>query len=263
MMKQRVFFLVFLATVIVGGRNTYSQITAAKVLKTYVAATGGKKLYEELKNWQIKVKVLGSAPSKTNDPTEKGSSIIEFKTDMIFDRKGRYSGKVEFLGQTVKVGSDSKVHWLHSESSGYQIVDPRTNRHAGDEFFDLDKILRPHESFESIRYLGLEMTKGQVCNEIKFVNQNGRVQLEYFAVDSGLLLKSQTTYRNRKVERIYSNYNKTEYGLVLPKKIEEYHDGIRVFIIDLLSFRANNKIESNLWSTPDEVQKLLLKKKGR
>lgn len=261
-MIQKILVCLVLSCVIGwGGNRATAQIAAERVLEVYVEETGGKQRYKALKNWRIQAKMLGLAQRKPNEKTPPdGSSMMEFRTDVKFDKDGRYLGKLEFLKQNLRIGSDSVVHWLKNGDK-YQLADKGSGVNSGKEILDIEKLLQPSEKFKSLKHVGLEKINGEICNEIHMTEENGRLTKEFYATGSGLRLKSETTIdqRNgkRKVERIYSKYESTKCGILLPMKFEVFYNGKRVFIVNITSFESNESIDEETFELPKEVKALI------
>jgi len=238
-------------------QSGYSQMSAEKVLESYVKKTGGMMRYQATNHWRIEAEAsLLPVHSKVN-------------IEMTCDSKNRYFGKATINlpnanTHLIETGSDAQIYWEKIDDQEHQLVSAKKGAEKGKDIFDLKKYTAPKTRFRSIKNHGVTEIDGESCNELHLVKHDGVLIKEFYSVDSGLLIKSKwsddSSGKLEEIERTFSDYQETKSGIFLPMKTTDFRAGEKNIQMKVTSLKTNFKIEKNFFEVPPEVNDLVKKK---
>jgi hypothetical protein len=202
-------FLLLFATVC-GAVFTYAQ-SADEILGKHIEAIGGKELLSKINSLRLEntMEVMGNqAPSTTTVLVGKG-----------------FRNESEFNGQKVVQVYTDKGGWAINPFAGSEDPQamPEEQYKAGKDQIYIDPFLDYVSRGSKAELLGQEKVGDINAYKIKFTNKDSASTTFYFDPSTFYILKSvrQAEMMGQQMDltATYSDYKKTDYGLVTPQSI--------------------------------------------
>ena len=124
---------------------------------------------------------------------------------------------------------------------------------------DLTRVLEPEKHFKEMKCTGIEEVNGQKCYVVELVKNNGRRQVEYYSVDTGLLVRSDitavTNMGEMKIETMVSEYQDVD-GIKSPFKVEQKLPNGMTAVIAFNKIEYNVDLPEDAFAVPEEIREM-------
>jgi len=205
-------------------------VTSQSVINHYIDAIGGKKQLEDVKD--MKLVMTGQ--------------VQGYKLQIIRMNKApdKYSREVKLASanrviSSLKVNGDSVS--IHSNGQQPQLAEQQKKT------FREEAIIFPELQYNSGDYktelLGEQQVEGQNAYVLQVTMPSGVQTKAYYAVDSGLKLKEETTFGNHSAKTTYSDYRETD-GIKLPYDISS-DQGVMALDMKVQDVKINSGLEDS------------------
>lgn len=231
--------------------STFAQQTdlpsAKEIIAKHVEATGGADKYRQLKSMRAEGTI--SIPQAGISGTIKVVQKLPDKILTITTMSG--------LGET-RQGTDGKIAWENSTIMGPRVLEGEEAEQMIEEA-DLARVLEPEKHYKEMKCTGVEEIDGEKYYVVELVKNNGRKQVEYYSVDSGLLVRSDitavTNMGDMKVETTVSDYRDVD-GIKTPfKVVQKLPNGITAEIA-FSKIEYNVDLADDLFAVPEEIREM-------
>ena len=214
-----------------------------EILKRHIKATGGKEAYEKIQNRVIKETM--EIPSKS------------FKATMITwqarPNKKRILLEQEAAGNMEK-GTNGDVAWWIIINRGSRLIEGQEKVEYLREA-SFDRFINWQDNYLKAECTGSEDVDGTVCFKVVMTLASGDSQIYYFAKDSYLIIKTETTINNTPVVTYFSDYKDVD-GILISHNRKESLMGIER-TITTNSIEHNVEFQEDPFKVPDEIQALI------
>lgn len=194
-----------------------AAMTVDSVFAMYYNATGGKALWDNLKNYTLKRTYNStSAASYNADIYVSMADKAMSKSKTIMNRSFIYGVKANEGWLKIPIGGSDKA-------TKYQVKDLSQNEQDNMrlEMYDL---LVPFMNYKERGFVatlvGSEMVNGTTVNQVELQGKGVKYNL-YFDAKSGLLSREKQTMGGEVITTDYSNYTKSNYGIMYPAAVVE------------------------------------------
>lgn len=224
--------------------------TGKEVVAKYVKATGGKEAYAKIKSYSLRGRMeVRNGQAGRN----KGDIII----------KGLMAPRRQY--QSVAMGADrierfctDKVAWETSGAGTRQIKGLEFVQAARDASFVPE--LTPEKFFKSMKVTGKVKVGDVECYKLSVVPKAGQPELFYYAIESGLKVRSEQSVAMResvvKVETQYSDYRKVGEVSFPFKSTQKATQADKSTFFTLITdkIELNAKVSKTLFAVPDKFR---------
>jgi len=227
--------------------------SAEKVIDKYIEATGGLEVYEK----HDAMKAVGSFSMPAMGISAK-LEVIKQAPDK------SHTAIVSDAFGNMEEGFDGTVAWEKSMMTGSKIktgselaMTRRTSQ------FNLMGVWK--EFYQSATNHGIELVDGVECYKVEMIPNEGEgePELNYYAVDSGLLLKTSAVIVNEMgritVDAYMLDYRKSE-GVTAPYKIRQVLMGMQEMVMTFETQTFDVEVPEGTFDLPEDVKALLEKK---
>jgi len=158
---------------------------------------------------------------------------------------------------TIQSGYDGKVGWSLNPFTGPQLIDGKqlTQLQEESDFYPNYKLGEKYTTIETVEKTTYE---GQDCYKVRLVSKSGREIMEYFAVDTGLIVGTtsvaETEGGSVPVSVAVSDYKKFDGVLMATKTIQKAASQQLIFT---LSAVEHNAVKDDTFALPAEVKALI------
>lgn len=194
-----------------------AAMTVDSVFAMYYDATGGKALWDNLKNYTLKRTYNSSAAAAYDaDIYVSMADKAMSKSKTIMNRSFIYGVKADEGWLKIPIGGSDKA-------TKYQVKDLSQNEQDNMrlEMYDL---LVPFMNYKErglvATLVGAESMNGAMVNQVELQGKGVKYNL-YFDAKSGLLVREKQTSGGEVTTTEYSNYTKSKYGIMYPAAIVE------------------------------------------
>lgn len=226
---------------------------AITVLKKFADATGGAANYKKVKALKMvgKVEIAAAGISGTLEVIQVAPNMIATKAEM--PQVGSQSQ-----------GTNGEVGWDISTMMGPRLLEDKELERLQDQA-NLARIYEPEKYYKEMKVVGIEEIRDQKCYKMKLTKKNGDQSTEYYAVDSGMQICSESTMETQmgaiEIKSFVSDYNEVG-GIKLPHKIEaEFPNGISQ-LVTFETVEVNPELDKAAFAVPDEIKALMPKEEG-
>ena len=194
-----------------------SKITVDSVFNKYYEATGGKSKWDQVKTYSFK-RSYNSANVASYDAEISGSfaEAALYKNEIIKGRGFIYGIKGNEAWRKVPLGSSDKV-------TKYQVSSLSADAQASMKL-ELYDFLAPFHDYKKRGFIatliGADKYNGKAVQKVELQSREGRYTL-LFDDETGLLLQSRLLAGGEEIISDYSNYVKSDFGILYPSKIEQ------------------------------------------
>ncbi|WP_207509479.1 hypothetical protein [Telluribacter humicola] len=226
-----------LATTLSFGQAT--KVSVDSVFNKYYEATGGEDLWEGLKSYSMKRSYRSN--SSADYDAEVYVSLPDkamHKAKIILKRNFVYAVKGNEGWLKIPLGSYDKV-------ANYQVKDLSQGEQSTMrlEMYDL---LVPFIEYKNrgfvANYVGQETLNGKQVNQVELQSKGARYNL-YFDDATGLLVRQKRIIPGEEVVIDYSNYQKSDYGIVYPATAIETNTKDKRAVTVTTSLNVNKPID--------------------
>lgn len=194
-----------------------NKITVDSVFNKYYEATGGKSKWDQVKTYSFKRKYTSTNVASYD--AEISGSLAEtalYKNEIIKGRGFIYGIKGNDAWRKVPLGSSDKV-------TKYQVSNLSADAQASMKL-ELYDFLAPFHDYKKRGFIatliGADKYNGKAVQKVELQNREGRYTL-LFDDATGLLLQSRLLAGGEEIISDYSNYVKSDFGILYPSKIEQ------------------------------------------
>ena len=194
-----------------------SKITVDSVFNKYYEATGGKSKWDQVKTYSFK-RSYNSTNVASYDAEISGSfaEAALYKNEIIKGRGFIYGIKGNDAWRKVPLGSSDKV-------TKYQVSSLSADAQASMRL-ELYDFLAPFHDYKKRGFIatliGADKYNGKTVQKVELQSREGRYTL-LFDDETGLLLQSRLLAGGEEIISDYSNYVKSDFGILYPSKIEQ------------------------------------------
>ena len=210
---------------------------AQAIFDTYLEATGGKAAHRAVKS-----RSATGAYSITGMDTTGAMEDYRAPPDFLFSMETRFG--------RLATGIVEGGAWSMSPFEGDKILEP-AGELAARRDASLSLFLEWDRYFESATVAGEAKVNDTPCTKVIMTPAEGRPAAYYFALDSGLLLKSET----ESGQDWYSGYREVD-GLFLPHRIRMIR-GPATFEIAVEKIEHNGSIPQEAFAIPESIMALV------
>lgn len=223
---------------------------ALTVIDAYIEKIGGKDLIMSIKSIET---------SATMDIPMAG---MKGKMKIYAAQPGRMSTTMELPGfGTIESGYDGEFGWNSDPMSGPSLMDEEQIKAMSDQV-DPNSAAKYRERYPTIEHQGEADFKGQKVHKIRLVSPEGRESIEYYSIDTGLMVGQESTQPSQmgeiKVVSTMSDY-KEFGGMKMPTRIVQSL-GAQEMIMTIESVTLNN-VDPSVFKRPAAVEALIEAKK--
>ncbi len=194
-----------------------AAMTVDSVFAMYYNATGGKALWDNLKNYTLKRTYNSSSAAAYNaDIYVSMTDNAMSKSKTIMNRSFIYGVKGNEGWLKIPIGGSDKA-------TKYQVKDLGQNEQDNMrlEMYDL---LVPFMNYKERGFVatlvGSEVMNGTTVNQVELQGKGVKYNL-YFDAKSGLLSREKQTMGGEVTTADFSNYTKSKYGIMYPAVVVE------------------------------------------
>lgn len=181
--------------------------TAEEVMNKFIEATGGAGAYEELSSRKITGTVEIVAAGVKGDVTIYQQAPDKLLSTLDF----------EGIGEVVQ-GTDGKAAWSEDPNTGARLLEGAEKADFLREA-TFNSELKWKELYENVEVTGKEDVDGTSCYVVVMTPEEGQPETSYFAVDSGLMVRTKTVQTSplgdQAVEVTVSDYREVD-GIKIP-----------------------------------------------
>lgn len=219
---------------------------ALKVIDTYIEKIGGKELIMSIRSMHT---------SGTLDMPMAG---IKGKMEMFAAQPGRMATIMELPGfGKIESGYDGEVGWNTDPMSGPRLMTAEQVADLGDQI-DPNSAAKYRERYHTIEHHGEVDFQGQKAHKLRLVRGDNREVIEYFSVESGLLIGQESLQNTEmgeiKVVAVMSDYKEFD-GMKTPTKITQ-NIGIQQLIMTISAVKIN-AVDEGVFKRPAAVEALV------
>lgn len=232
---------------------TAEKLTTAKqVLARYVEVTGGIEKYKEIQ---------GIAQEGTMSLALAG---VEGKMQMKYAGPNRLLLNVDLGGVgTESSGIYGDIGWADSTMTGTRLITGKELEQLQSQT-EMRQYYDPESVYKEMEMVGETDVNGQACYALKLTRESGRVEQDFYSVETGLKLKSlmtaDTPAGSFEVEVLYNDYQEFS-GLKQPvETVQKLPNGLEI-VIKTTKFEVNPKIDDSVFELPEKIQKMVEKQK--
>jgi hypothetical protein len=223
---------------------------ALKVIDTYIEKIGGKDLIMSIKSME------------TTATMEIPMAGMKGKMKIYAAQPGRMATIMELPGfGTIESGYDGEYGWNSDPMSGPSLMDEEQVKAMSDQI-DPNSAAKYRERYPTIEHHGEVDFKGQKVHKIRLVSPEGRESIEYYSVDTGLMVGQESTQPSQmgeiKVVATMSEY-KEFGGMKMPTRVAQSL-GAQEMIMTIESVKLNN-VDPSVFKRPAAVEALIEAKK--
>ncbi|MFO7972477.1 MAG: pitrilysin family protein [Desulfobacterales bacterium] len=209
------------------------DLTAQKVIEKYIEAIGGREKINKIDDLQqigsvsmmgrsVTIKSFREAPDKFANITEMNGQVVQ---------KQVYDGE---KSKMVAMGQEREIQ-------GEQLKNLRYDA-------KMFKFLRYDELDVKLELQGIESVDDEKAYKIRVINPAGQVHYDFYSVDSGLKIQTQSTQQTQQGEvtsvEKFSDYRPVE-GVKFPYKIDI--SGPQSMTLEIESYKVNEGIDSSVF----------------
>ena len=238
---MKLVFKLFTAAALISGVSAQAQ-TADELIEKHIAAIGGKDVISSIKSQIIEstISVMGTElPSVTSILVGKG-----------FKNVANFNGQ-EIIQVVTPTGG-----WLLNPFQGATSPEPlpedqvkagQTSFDVGGEFFNYK------EKGSAVELAGTEKLDGKTAYKLNLTNKDGKLTTLYLDSATSYLVKREVSTavggQNVTVVSSFSNFKKTDIGLVIPFSWSTNQDGLDLaFTINKVTY--NTEIDPKIFEMP-------------
>ncbi|PID79510.1 hypothetical protein CSA17_02325 [bacterium DOLJORAL78_65_58] len=247
---KRILSILFLTLLWVGGALASDLPSAESIIDKFIEASGGKAAMAKYKTAHATGTFSIPAMGLTAD-----LEIWKQAPDLSCSRMVS-----ETLG-TISEGYNGEVAWEISMMTGTKVKEGVELAAARREA-EFSIWLRWKDFYQKAETLGSDEVDGVDCWKVRMTPNEGEgePEIQWFAKDSGLALKSVTTMKSEmgemSVEAYILDYQEVQ-GLVLPMKSRQVLMGMQEMVMEMKKFEFGVEIPAGTFDLPQEVQALV------
>lgn len=223
---------------------------ALKVIDTYVEKIGGKDLILSIKS--IETNATLDIPMMGVKGTMQIFAAQPGKMATIMDLPG--IGKMES-------GYDGEYGWESNPMAGPSLMEDEQVSALADQI-DPNSAAKHRELYQTIEHQGEVDFKGQKVHKIRLVRPDGRESIEYYAIESGLMVGQESTQPSQmgemKIVSVMSEYKEFD-GMKMPTRMVQLL-GPQEMVMTIQSVKLNN-VDPAVFKRPAAVEALVKAKK--
>jgi len=189
-----------------------NRIPVDSIFNKYYNATGGKALWDGVQSYNLKRSYVAAsaAPYATDISVSIPESAI-YKSKTIMNRNFVYAVK----------GNEG---WLKVPLGNKMDVKDLSQSEQGSMRYELYDVLAPFINYQNrgliATTVGTEMLNGVSVNQVELQGRDVKYNL-YFDAATGLLVRQKQTMAGVETVTDFSNYAKSDYGILYPTKLVE------------------------------------------
>jgi len=255
-MKSRSMIAALLLVSVLGSSAVQAQATAKlpkaeTVLDQYVEATGGKAAYEKVKN-RVATGTL-----------DISGANIKGKLTITQAEPGKLLNETD-LGQAGKStqGTDGEVVWETSTFTGERILEGEEKATFLKQA-TFNSEIHWKDRYEKVECTGVEDVEGKPAYKLTLTPKEGKPVVEYYDVDSHLMVKqtvtSKTPMGEIKVDVYPGQYKKVD-GILIPFQAKQKVLGQEI-VMTIEEIKHNVDLPKDTFAPPKAVMDALKKKK--
>lgn len=196
------------------GNESAGNISAEKVLETYIEKIGGLKAIDAIAarvtNGEMEIEAeAGILP---------GTSGFKGTLQTFHNNRGQMYERLEINGiAVIERGTDGEVFWEHHSSRDFRFLEGEEKALA-----QLNAVMESNQKkyFSSIKNVGVVEIKGQRCFKLLMTPKGAEDQARFFSEKSGLLVASMFAFDHPSdgptlTKLFFENYKKVD-GILLP-----------------------------------------------
>lgn len=219
---------------------------ALKVIDTYVEKIGGKDLILSIKSMQ------------TTGTMSIPMAGMSGKMEMYAAQPGRMMTVMELPGfGKIESGYDGQVGWNSDPMSGPRLMTAEQVADLGDQI-DPNSAAKYRDRYHTIEHHGEVDFQGQKAHKIRLVRGDDREVIEYFSVESGLLIGQESLQNTEmgeiKVVAVMSDYKEFD-GMKTPTKITQ-SIGPQQLVMTITAVKIN-AVDEGVFKRPAAVEALV------
>ena len=230
--------------------TTEKLTTAKEVLARYVEVTGGVEKYKEIK---------GIVQEGTMSLALAG---IEGKMQVKYAGKDRLLVNVDLGGVgTESSGVFNGTGWSDSTMTGTRLITGKELEQLQSQT-EMQQYYDPESVYQEMELEGETEVKGQACYSLKLTRKSGRVERDFYSVETGLKLKSQITADTPagsfEIDVFYDEYADFS-GLKQPSVVTQKLPNGMDMVLKTTKFEINPKLDDSVFELPEKIKKMVEK----
>lgn len=207
------------------------EVTVEEVVQKYIAAVGGQEMVDNLRNVEMvmKAEIQGMSLNitvVTDQENERALNLTEMNGNQVAKtliKDGK--GKVISMGQEQEISGDQ----LKSMMSQTYII---PEMHYADLGYE-------------ISYDGTGEVDGEEAHKLLLKDNNGVETREYYSIESGLKLMTESELAGKVVYEDYRNWD----GIILPSKITMSNNMMPMPMeVNVVSLKMNQELDDELFN---------------
>jgi hypothetical protein len=240
--------LALLSMAVLGAATRATSPTGAEVMEQALLATGGREAHAKLHNRVtrgfMEMPAMGLKATMTAYAAAPNLAYALFESPAL--------GKIES-------GANGGTCWEISMMAGPRILDG-DERAAVMRESVFNNTIHWKELYRQAETIGIDSVNGEACYKVLLTPNEGQPETHYFAVDSHLLLKAETTISSSmgsvKVETYPSDYREVD-GVLIAHTSRQVIMGLQQMVIKSESVEHNVTLPEGIFDLPADIRALV------
>ncbi len=221
------------------------------VLARYVKELGGKEKFKKVTSMTSKAKMVIEGQGISGD------LVVHFMAPNLM----KMNLDLGALGTQVQ-GTDGEISYESSTLQGDRILEGEEAARIMEEATSAT-LLEPEKVYKEIKCTKQEDVRGEKCNKVEMTRKSGSVDINWYSVKTGLLVRTQVTAKtpmgDLTVDSYPQDYKEVDGIMRAMKTVQEM--GPIKFVITQGEITSNPKLDKSMFELPESIKKLKAKKK--
>jgi hypothetical protein len=231
------------------GTTTHAALPAGEeVMEQAIMATGGREAYGKLHNRVIRgfmeMPAMGLKATMTAYAAAPDLAYAVFESPAL--------GKIES-------GSNAGTCWEISMMAGPRILDGEERAAVMRESI-FNNTIHWRDLYRKVETTGIDSVNGEACYKVLLTPNEGQVETHYFAVNSWLLLKAESTINSNvgsiRMETYPSDYREVD-GILYAHSSRQVIMGIQQMVIKSETVEHNVALPEGIFDLPADIRALV------
>lgn len=223
---------------------------ALKVIDAYIEKIGGKD------------KIMSIQSIETHATMDIPMAGIKGTMKIYAAQPGKMASFMDLPGVgAIETGYDGEYGWETNPMTGPSLMDEEQINAMSDQV-DPNSAAKHRERYNTIEHHGEVDFKGQKVHKIRLVTPDGRESIEYYSVDTGLMVGQESTQPSPmgeiKMVSVMSEYKDFD-GMKMPTRVVQSF-GPQEMVMTIQSVKLNS-VDPGVFKRPAAVEALIEAKK--